>query len=138
MVFCFRIPSGCNNFRDIYCLVYVVHLDTSKLVGEDIVSFEDIIRDGITVGTHADINDKDQTVAVIDFETTALDTKTGTHESAASESAVIVDKVKYTNLFSPGEEYVLKGTLIHKKTTPVSTSYTFAKATYFSPYVKFS
>lgn len=96
------------------------HLDTSKLVGEDIVSFEDIIRDGITVGTHADINDKDQTVAVIDFETTALDTKTGTHESAASESAVIVDKVKYTNLFSPGEEYVLKGTLIHKKTnTPI-------------------
>ncbi|MBE7122168.1 VaFE repeat-containing surface-anchored protein, partial [Bacillus cereus] len=38
--------------------------DASKLAGKEIVVFEDLYRDNKLVVSHADINDKDQTVKV--------------------------------------------------------------------------
>ena len=38
--------------------------DSSVLKGQSIVVFEDLYRDGIKVASHADLNDKDQTVTV--------------------------------------------------------------------------
>ena len=36
--------------------------DAEKLQGDDVVVFEDLIHNGITVTSHADLSDKDQTV----------------------------------------------------------------------------
>ena len=97
----------------------VYELDSSALAGKDVVSFEDLERNDKLVGTHNDLEDDSQTVAVIDIHTTAIDDTTKLHEGLAKDTTVIVDTVSYENLFYPGEMYVLKGTLVDKATGEV-------------------
>ena len=97
----------------------VYELDSSALAGKDVVSFENLERNDKLVGTHNDLEDDSQTVAVIDIHTTAIDDTTKLHEGLAKDTTVIVDTVSYENLFYPGEMYVLKGTLVDKATGEV-------------------
>lgn len=94
----------------------VYEFDSSALEGKDVVSFETLEREGKKVGAHEDIDDEDQTVAVINIHTTALDKKTELHEGIASKDTVVVDTVEYVNLFYPGEVYILRGSVIDKAT----------------------
>ncbi|MCC8106081.1 MAG: VaFE repeat-containing surface-anchored protein, partial [Clostridiales bacterium] len=84
--------------------------DASGLAGESVVVFEDLIHNGITVASHADITDEDQTIHFPMIETTAVDGYTGDAVGTVSEDAVIVDTVIYTNLV-PGREYTVSGVL---------------------------
>lgn len=90
--------------------------DSSALGGTSVVSFEDLSRDGVTVATHADIADKDQTVTIHPtIGTTATDGTDGDKEIAATASATIVDTVSFSGL-TPGKTYVVTGTLMDKST----------------------
>ncbi len=84
------------------------------VVGQDIVVFEDLIRDEIKIASHADINDKDQTIHIIDVKTKASSEKDN-NVGLAGKKVTITDTVSYTNL-EVGKEYTVKGVLMNKET----------------------
>ena len=89
-------------------------LDGSKLAGHDLVAFEVLTRGEATVATHEDIEDEGQTVRVVSIGTTATDKADGDHTVAAAK-AEVVDVVAYQGL-TPGQEYVVTGTLMDRET----------------------
>ena len=78
----------------------------------DIVVFESLVRSGIDLASHADIDDKNQTVTVTHPEigTTAVDGADGDKNVITDDTTEVIDTVEYTGLI-PGKEYTLKGTL---------------------------
>ena len=90
--------------------------DGSSLANKTIVVFEDMIHKGNSVFTHADINDKEQTVHFPEGKTTIEDNDTGNHiTSEVLKEITLVDHVYYSNLL-PGKEYTVNGTLMDKET----------------------
>jgi hypothetical protein len=95
--------------------------DASLLGGKDVVAFEDLSRDNVTVATHSDISDVDQTTTVPTIQTTLTSDVTGAHEAQVSPDAdgsfktSLTDVVSYSNL-TMGKTYVVEGTL-HKVET---------------------
>ena len=90
--------------------------DGSSLANKTVVVFEDMIHKGNSVFTHADINDKEQTVHFPEGKTTIEDNDTGNHiTSEVLKEITLVDHVYYSNLL-PGKEYTVNGTLMDKET----------------------
>ena len=83
----------------------------------DIVVFESLVRSGTELASHADIDDKNQTVTVTHPEigTTAVDGADGDKNVITDDTTEVIDTVEYTGLI-PGKAYTLKGTL-HVKVT---------------------
>ena len=83
----------------------------------DIVVFESLVRSGTELASHADIDDKNQTVTLTHPEigTTAVDGADGDKNVITDDTTEVIDTVEYTGLI-PGKEYTLKGTL-HVKVT---------------------
>lgn len=90
-------------------------LNASALAGETVVVFEDLYREGKLVGTHADLEDREQTVYFPKIGTQAIDRETGTNEGKADKETTIVDTVFYSNL-APETEYVVQGILMDGET----------------------
>lgn len=120
-------------------------ISTATLAGKSIVVFEEcemygsLTDDGdngktTTVAVHKDIEDKDQTVNIIDLKTSAKDQKSGTKEVEALKEAVVVDTITYTGL-TAGKQYKVSGTLIDKSTGKAATAggKTITAETTFTP-----
>lgn len=90
-------------------------LDSTVLEGQTVVVFEDLYRDGIKVGAHADITDNDQSIDYPRISTTAMDSETKDNQGHTADKVTIIDTVKYEKL-EPGKEYLLKGVLMDKAT----------------------
>lgn len=88
--------------------------DASLLAGEDVVAFESLVKDGVEVAAHADIEDEGQTVHFVDIGTTAADAADGDKLVTGSE-VLIADEVSYEGL-TPGESYTLEATLMDAET----------------------
>lgn len=88
--------------------------DGSLLEGATAVAFEDLVHNGITVTTHSDLEDEDQTVHFPKARTTAIDVSTGDEVGKVGQTQ-IKDIVRFWN-FVPGMEYEIRGTLIDKDT----------------------
>lgn len=93
----------------------VFTFDSSLLAGKTVVAFEDVYYKGISVGTHADINDEEQSVHLPKIKTTAVDGENGTKNSMADSTVIIKDTVSFENLI-PGKEYTMKGVLKDQET----------------------
>ena len=91
--------------------------DSSLLFGETVVAFEEVIRDGFTVGAHADITDEEQSVKypVPKIGTTLTDKTSAEHSTAPDPEATLIDTVKYENL-PIGVELTFTGVLMDKET----------------------
>ncbi|MEK4503662.1 VaFE repeat-containing surface-anchored protein [Bacillus sp. FSL R12-0069] len=91
--------------------------NATGLEGKEVVVFEKLLKDGKMVTSHADINDKGQTVKFVkpEVKTTALNKADGSKELDATVSVIIQDKVEYKDLIV-GKEYVVKGKLMDKAT----------------------
>ncbi|EEM46951.1 hypothetical protein bthur0005_31840 [Bacillus thuringiensis serovar pakistani str. T13001] len=91
--------------------------DATGLEEKEVVVFEELLKDGKVVTTHADINDKGQTVKFVkpSVKTTATNKADGSKELDISKSVTIQDKVEYKDLIA-GKEYVVKGKLMDKAT----------------------
>ncbi|KAA0777170.1 TQXA domain-containing protein [Bacillus sp. AR2-1] len=89
--------------------------DATGLAEKEVVVFEELLKDGKVVTTHADINDKGQTVKFVkpSVKTTATNKADGGKEIHSKDSITIQDKVEYTNLVV-GKEYTVKGKLMNK------------------------
>ena len=87
--------------------------DSSALAGKHIVAFEDVEYKGISIGTHADIEDEDQTISYPSIHTTATDQASGSKTMVLGSSVTLVDTVTYTGL-TVGKTYVVKETIMDK------------------------
>lgn len=88
----------------------------SKVIaGKTVVAFEDLYYDGKIIGSHADLNDEEQTVYYPAIRTTATDSVTKSHDGLANETITINDLVEYENLIK-GETYTISGTIMDKST----------------------
>ena len=95
-------------------------MDASSLGGKDAVVFEYLRRDGELIVSHADINNRKQTVKLEEapgpeIATEARDGESGGKKAEADNDVWIVDTVEYKNL-TPGETYLLNGILMDKET----------------------
>lgn len=95
----------------------ILHLSLMEdaLKGQTLVVFEDVLYEDVSVGSHEDINDTDQSIYFPNIGTTATDKADGDHSITAAKQVTIVDKVEYKNL-APGEKHHVKGTLMDKAT----------------------
>ena len=87
--------------------------DSSALAGKKIVAFEDITYEGISIGSHEDLTDEDQTISYPEIHTTAVNGTDGSKTMVLGTNVTLVDTVKYKGL-TAGKTYVLKGTIMDK------------------------
>ena len=92
--------------------------DASDLKAKDkVVAFESLSLNGKKLASHADIEDKSQTVTITKptLSTTAADGLDADKNLIGEGDATIVDTVKYKNV-TPGKTYKVSGTLYEKVT----------------------
>ena len=87
----------------------------ASLAGKSLVAFETMEFEGAEYMVHADIDDVDQTVAIVDIATQARDAETGTNVGTVGERVKLIDTVAYTGL-APGSTYKLFTMLVDKAT----------------------
>ena len=87
--------------------------DSSALAGKKIVAFEDITYEGISIGSHEDLTDEDQTISYPEIHTTAVNGTDGSKTMVLGTNVTLVDTVTYKDL-TAGKTYVLKGTIMDK------------------------
>jgi|GEM_PF-1496785 len=100
-----------------------------ELLGETVVAFESLTRDGKEVAVHADITDEGQTVRRPQLATSANDAADGDRFLAQHGPVTVVDTVSYAGL-KVGETYTVNGELMERtadgpKPTGVTASATF-------------
>ena len=85
--------------------------------GTQIVAFEEVFAQGKSVAVHADINDDNQMVEVVNpkIGTTAYDAFDLDQNVIADKDAKIIDTVKYESLI-PGKKYTVAGIVMDKTT----------------------
>ena len=105
--------------EDTYGTVDVTFVfDASDLKAKDkVVAFESLSLNGKELASHADIEDKSQTVTITKptLSTTAADGLDADKNFIGEGDATIVDTVKYKNV-TPGKTYKVSGTLYEKVT----------------------
>ena len=92
--------------------------DASDLKAKDkVVAFESLSLNGKELASHADIEDKSQTVTITKptLSTTAVDGLDADKNLIGEGDVTIVDTVKYKNV-TPGKTYKVTGTLYEKVT----------------------
>lgn len=104
------VPEAPNGYVDL-----VFDVDTSLLAGDTIVAFEELKRDGFTVGVHMDLEDEDQSVHVHQIGTQAWDQETQMQTIAKGDSVHIIDRVRYIGL-EAGKEYALRCVVMDRDT----------------------
>lgn len=105
-------PNAKNGTVDV-----VFTFDADLLSGTTLVAFEELKYNGITVVTHNDINDVDQTVDIPEIHTSFYDNAIGFEEDIArnAREVTLIDRVYYENL-TTGLEYTIYGTIMVKET----------------------
>lgn len=91
--------------------------DSSALKGKETVVFETLYYNDREIATHEDLQDKGQTISFTDIQikTSAADKASGIQTAAPLKRVTVKDTVEYSGLI-PGRRYVIKGTLMDKKT----------------------
>ena len=92
--------------------------DPSLMAGRTVVAFEELMHEGRTYAVHADIDDEGQSVTFPKVSTTATDASDGDKLLDATEGGEVVDVVSYEGV-TPGEAYVVSGTLVDSGTGDV-------------------
>ena len=83
------------------------------LAGKHVVAFEDLTYEGISIASHEDLEDEDQTISYPEIHTTAADQTSGSKTMPLGSSVIFVDTVTYKGL-TAGKTYVVKGTIMDK------------------------
>lgn len=91
--------------------------DGSALKGESVVAFETLYRGDKELAAHADIEDENQTIEVIQpgVDTVAVDGFDGDKDVVADPEAEITDTLSYKNVI-PGSTYEVHGILMDAET----------------------
>ena len=95
-------------------IILELTFDSSALAGKKIVAFEDITYEGISIGSHEDLTDKEQTISYPEIHTTAVNVTDGSKTMVLGTNVTLVDTVTYKGL-TAGKTYVLKGTITERQ-----------------------
>ncbi|MDO4536654.1 MAG: VaFE repeat-containing surface-anchored protein [Coriobacteriales bacterium] len=87
-------------------------LDKNTSAGKKIVAFEQLNHGGITLVSHEDISNIEQTITVPGLQTTLTDAE-GHHTLSQSGTTELVDTVQYSGL-EVGASYTITGTLMNR------------------------
>lgn len=87
----------------------------TALAGRRTVVFEKVKLGDIPVIVHEDLTDEGQSIVFPSVGTRAEDPADGDRTLRTGKNVKVKDTVRFTNL-TPGREYILKGTLMDKKT----------------------
>lgn len=98
----------------------VFHVNNLELAGGRYVVYEELFLDGISIASHKEKWDRDQTFYVPDVHTSAKDTATNSHMANVDTDAEIIDTVELTGL-EDNQEYYLRSALV--ETTMGSGNY---------------
>ena len=98
----------------------VFHVNNLELAGGRYVVYEELFLDGISIASHKEEWDRDQTFYVPDVHTSAKDTATNSHMANVDTDAEIIDTVELTGL-EDNQEYYLRSALV--ETTMGSGNY---------------
>lgn len=93
----------------------VFTFDGSTLAGKTIVVFEKLWYEDEQIGSHEDLDSKDQTLVFPEIKTEAKNPATDSQVGTAEQETTILDTVTYHNLI-PGKEYTLRGVLMDQET----------------------
>ena len=94
-------------------------VDGRELAGQSLVAFENLYRNGVLLGSEADIENADQTVDIMKMGTTLTDMATKSHTVSRAEiskdgktmTVNLIDHIVYENV-PLGKEIVAKGKLM--------------------------
>ena len=90
--------------------------DGIEWMGHSLVAFETVERGGRTWAVHADIDDVDQTVKILEPEiSTTLAEEDGVQEALSESPLTFVDTVEYANL-KPNKAYTMSAELMDRAT----------------------
>lgn len=89
--------------------------DGVELAGKSLVAFETMEYEETEYMVHADIEDVDQTVNIVDIHTQAKNPETDDQTGIANESLKLVDTVEFTGL-TPGNTYTMCGHIVDSET----------------------
>lgn len=93
----------------------VFSFDGSTLAGKTVVVFEKLWYGDEQIGSHEDLDSKEQTLVFPEIKTEAKNPATDSQVGTAEQETTILDSVTYHNLI-PGKEYTLKGVLMDRET----------------------
>ena len=88
-------------------------VNTKDLAGKTLVVFEAVSEGDVTIATHEDIEDEDQTVYVLKIGTKATAEDGRSKTVGMNPDTVIIDTVSYENLV-PGQKYLMTGQMMNK------------------------
>ena len=89
--------------------------DASTLAGKTVVVFEKLWYGDEQIGSHEDLDSKEQTLVFPEIKTEAKNPATDSQVGTAEQETTILDTVSYRNLI-PGKEYTLRGVLMDQET----------------------
>ena len=92
----------------------VFEFDATDLAGKEIVVFESLYDGDVLLVEHADIDDDNQFVNIVSFETYATDKADGDKNVIANKDATVTDNIKYC--LRAGYKYTIVSTLYDKVT----------------------
>lgn len=93
----------------------VFSFDGSTLAGKTVVVFEKLWYGEEQIGSHEDLDSKEQTLVFPEIKTEAKNPATDSQVGTAEQETTILDTVTYHNLI-PGKEYTLRGVLMDQET----------------------
>lgn len=93
----------------------VFSFDGSTLAGKTVVVIEKLWYGEEQIGSHEDLDSKEQTLVFPEIKTEAKNPATDSQVGTAEQETTIFDTVSYYNLI-PGKEYTLRGVLMDQET----------------------
>ena len=104
------------NSEEVNVNVYL-YVDTTSLIGKNVVCYETLYYGNEVIAEHKDINDEGQTIEYKnpEIKTTIKDKDTKTQDAYTKKKTTLIDTVSYTGLI-PGKTYTVSGILMNKET----------------------
>lgn len=104
------------NSEEVNVNVYL-NIDTTSLIGKNVVCYETLYFGNQVIAEHKDINDEGQTIEYKnpEIKTSINDKDTKTQDAYTKKKTTLIDTVSYTGLI-PGKTYRVSGILMNKET----------------------
>lgn len=95
-------------------IVLAFSFNSLALAGKQVVAFENLEYEGISIAMHADLEDEAQTISYPSIHTMAVDSSSDSKTMVLGTSVTLVDTVAYTGL-TVGKSYIIKGNVMDKE-----------------------
>jgi len=89
-------------------------LDSTGLSGRTVTVFEDLIYEDVTIATHSDLTDENQSIHYPKIRTIAYDGNSTDHVGTVGSKTQLVDVVHYSGMISGSLKYKIRASLMYR------------------------